>query len=137
MNPGLNRPPTVNMPEYAPGLSIETEQDPQRHIERIIVTLRMGRVVEYGKDEALRGSEHLDALKRDLTERAVRQLQDEAITALGLNHWRDEVRREAENAERNERRRVLLALREAVRTAGTTDKAALLIQDEIDALGPR
>lgn len=136
MNPGVSPDPGVIRPlSYAPGLSVETEQDPDRRLERITIGLRMGRAVEFSQEEAMRGMQHVDALRRDLIERSVRQLQEEAITALGLNNWRADVRREAQAEERAERRRVLLAIREAVRNADSLAAAALLVQDEIDALG--
>lgn len=124
-------PPAIEMPAYAPGLKVETERDLATMTTGYDVSLFIRRKVNLDDTLAMRSD---GEAARELVNRAVRQMQDEAITALGLNHWRDEVRRELHAEELRERRRILLAIREAVRIAGTTDKAALLIQDEIDAM---
>lgn len=136
MTLGAERQPNVSvLPDYAPGLNVESEQDPERYLERYTVHIALGRVVDIPLENLSRGPEHASELRRAMVSQAVRQLQDEAVTALGLNHWKGEIRREVEAEELRQRRAILVAIREAVRIAGTTDKAALLIQDEIDALG--
>lgn len=128
--PRVNQP-AIEMPDYAPGLKVETERDLATMTTGYDVSLFIGRKVNL--DDMLAARSDGEAA-RELIRQAVRQMQDEAVTALGLNHWRDEIRRELHAEELRERRRILLAIREGVRTASTTDKAALLVQDEIDAM---
>jgi len=124
--------PAIEMPDYAPGLKVETERDLSTMMTGYDVSLFIGRKVHL--DDMLAAQSNGEAA-RELIRQAVRQMQDEAVTALGLNHWREEIRRELHAEELRERRRILLAVRDAVRRADTMAEAALLVQDEIDATG--
>lgn len=126
--------PAIEMPAYAPGLKVETERDLATMMTGYDVSLFIQRRVNL--DDMLAMQSDGEAA-RELVRQAVRQMQDEAVQALGLNHWRDEIRRELHAEELAERRRILLAVRDAVRRADTMAEAALLVQDEIDALGVR
>lgn len=133
--PTVERMPGIVVPDYAPGLKVEAERDLATMVHTYDVSLHLGRRVTVADDVAMRGEEYAREATRSLIDQAVRQMQDEAVTALGLNRWRDEIRRELRAEELRERRRILLAIRDGVRSADNTDKAALLVQDEIDALG--
>jgi len=125
----------IYMPDYAPGLKVEGERDLATMVQAYDLSLHLARRVTVSDDIAMRGEEYAREATRATIDRAVRQMQDEAVASLGLNYWREEIKRELHAEELRERRRILLDIRQGVRTASTTDKAALLVQDAIDALG--
>jgi len=127
--------PGVIVPPYAPGLKVETSRDMFTMSTGYHLSLHLERVVNLTDDYAV-GSRTQEAV-REVVAQGVRQMQDEAVTALGLQHWREEIRRELHAEELRERKRVLLAVRDAVRRADSMAEAALLIQDEIDGLEVR
>lgn len=133
--PTVQRAPGIVIPEYAPGLKVEAERDLATMVHGYELSLHLARRVTVADDVAMRGEDYARQATRSIIDQAVRQMQDEAVTALGLNRWREEIRRELHAEELRERRRILLAVRDGVRTSDNTDKAALLVQDEIDALG--
>lgn len=133
--PTVQPMPGVIVPQYAPGLKIETSRDIMTMTTRYHLSLHLERAVDLADDYAV-GSREQEAV-REVVARGVRSMQEEAVTALGLQHWREEIRRELHAEELRERKRVLLAVRDAVRRADSMAEAALLIQDEIDALEVR
>lgn len=123
------------LPDYAPGLRVEEEHSLTTMQTAYVVSFSSARRATVGDDVIVHaGNEFAKERAREVVSIAVRQIQDEAVRELGLNHWRDEVRREVASEERAERRRILRALRDAVRSAPSIEHAALLIQDELDGV---
>ena len=123
--------PEVFMPDYAPGLKVESYRDPEKHEMVVDVSLTVARTVRVSEDTWVRDER---PVLNNACEQAVRQMQTEAVTGLGLQHWRTEVEREARDAERKAGRELLRALATAVRNAPTTDRAALIILDELEVI---
>lgn len=121
----------VTMPAYTRGLNVETSRDIDRHMMIVEVSLRLAREVSVSEEVWARAG---GSVFQSAVEGAVRQMQDEAVQTLGLQHWRTEVEREVREAERRTRRELLRALAAAVRNAPTTDRAALLILDELEVM---
>lgn len=121
--------PAIEMPEYAPGLKVETERDLATMTTGYDVSLFIGRKVNLDDTLAMRSD---GEAARELVRQAVRQMQDEAVTALGLNHWKNEVRQEVQKLAREAAVVILQRVMAEVRKTDTVEAAALVVLDELE-----
>lgn len=120
-------------PDYAPGVHVEREEDPAAMEVRLRVSLGVGRQVVLSSESLMRASGP-EVVMRSGIDKAVRQMQDEAVAALGLEHWRAEVEREV-RAEMQERyRRQMSTLVGDVRNAANVDAALVMVYDAREVL---
>lgn len=123
-------PVRVTVPVYSPGIHVEISQDRDRFTAETVVdvTFSAARQLRITDELRVRGG---DAAVQDAVHVAVRQIQDEAVSALGLNTWKRDIQNEAARAEKNARYDRLVKLLEAARSAPNEHAIRLLIADAI------